>query len=99
MVNVAMADLFRMRKLTIRVSERDYPFVVQITVPDGGFECPPGALDAYRHGSAQPRRQGYLAGERERRGWRFDGVEIARTPSARKTPSARTVDAGVVRAD
>ncbi len=75
-----MADLLRMREMRVRVSERDFPFVVQITVPDGGFECTLGAVNAWRHcnGATQRRRPHYHAGEHEFWGWCFDGLEIAK---------------------
>ncbi len=44
-----MADLLRMRKLTVRVGEREFPFAVEVAVPDGGFACDPGAIDAWHH--------------------------------------------------
>jgi len=75
-----MTDLFRMRKVTVRVSERDFPFVVQIAVPDGGFECTLGAINAWNHHNGNPQRRGrhYHAGEQEFWRWCFEGLEIAK---------------------
>ncbi len=75
-----MADLLRMRKMRVPVSERDFPFVVQIAVPDGGFECTLGAINAWHHhnGGPQRRRRHYHAAEQEFWGWCFEGLEIAK---------------------
>ena len=76
-----MANLLRMKKVTARVNERDYPFVVQVAVPDGGFECTLEAINAW-HGysrSRQRRGQRYRRGEQEFWSWCFDGLEIAKS--------------------
>lgn len=75
-----MAELLRMSEVMVRVNERDFPFVVQIAVPDGGFECTLGAIDARHHYNRNPQRRGqrYHAGEQEFWRWCFDGLEIAK---------------------
>jgi hypothetical protein len=76
-----MANLLRMKKVTARVNEREYPFVVQVAVPDGGFECTLEAINAW-HGysrSKQRRGQRYRVGEQEFWSWCFDGLEIAKS--------------------
>ncbi len=76
-----MANLLRMKKVTARVNEREYPFVVQVAVPDGGFECTLEAINAW-HGysrSRQRRGQRYRRGEQEFWSWCFDGLEIAKS--------------------
>jgi hypothetical protein len=34
-----MTSSIRKKKVNAHINERDFPFVVQIAVPDGGFEC------------------------------------------------------------
>jgi hypothetical protein len=69
-----------MSAVTVRVHERDFPFVVQVPVPDGGFECALGAIDAWHHYQGSPQRRGpcdHAAGQ-EFWSWCFDGLEIAK---------------------
>jgi hypothetical protein len=40
------------------VNERDFPFVVKIAVPDGGFECTLDAINAWHHYSRNPQYRG-----------------------------------------
>jgi hypothetical protein len=85
-----MTNLPRVKKVTVRVNERDFPFVVQIAVPDGpfvvqiavpdgGFECALGAINAWHRYSRNLQYRGppYHIGEQEFRSWRFAGLEIA----------------------
>jgi hypothetical protein len=74
-----MTNLPRVKKVTVRVNEGDFPFVVQIAVPDGGFECALGAINAWHRYSRNPQYRGppYHIGEQEFRSWRFAGLEIA----------------------
>jgi len=76
-----MANLLRMKKVTARVNERDFPFVVQIAVPDGGFECTLDAINAWHCYSKNKQRRGqrHHVGEREFWRWCFEGLEIAKT--------------------
>jgi hypothetical protein len=76
-----MANLLRMKKVTARVNEREYPFVVQVAVPDGGFECTLEAINAWHcySRSRQRRGQRYRRGEQEFWSWCFDGLEIAKS--------------------
>lgn len=75
-----MTDLVRMSKTTVRLKGRDCPFVVQVAIPDGGFECTLGAIKAWHHHNGNPERRGqrHLAGEQEFWRWCFDGLEIAK---------------------
>ena len=75
-----MANLFRMKKVTARVNERNYPFVVHVAVPDGGFECTLDAINAWHcySGSKQRRGQRHRMGDQEFWSWCFDGLEIAK---------------------
>lgn len=73
-----MADLLRMRKVTVRVDERDIPFAVQIALSDGSFECALGAINAWHHYHGNPRRhrRHYAGGEQEF--WNWCGLRIAK---------------------
>lgn len=75
-----MADVIRMSKTTVYLKERDFPFVVRVAIPDGGFECTLGAIKAWHHHHGSPERRGQrrLAGEQEFWRWCFDGLEIAK---------------------
>ena len=75
-----MGDLVRMRKMKVRVGERDFPFVVHVAVPDGGFECTLGAINAWHHHNGKPQHHGQRsrAGEQEFWRWCFEGLEIAK---------------------
>lgn len=76
-----MANLLRMKKVTARVNEREFPFVVQVAVPDGGFEFTLDAINAWHCYSRSKQRRGqrYRVGEREYWSWCFDGLEIAKS--------------------
>ncbi|MGA7790289.1 MAG: hypothetical protein WCA56_19240 [Xanthobacteraceae bacterium] len=76
-----MANLLRMKKVTARVNEREFPFVVQIAVPDGGFECTLDAINAWHCYSKNKQRRGprHRDGEQEFWRWCFDGLEIAKS--------------------
>lgn len=76
-----MAHPFQMKKTMARVNERDFPFVVQIAVPDGGFGCALDAINAWHYYSKNKQRQGrrHYAGEQEFWRWCFGGLEIAKS--------------------
>jgi hypothetical protein len=76
-----MANFLRTRKRKLRVNERDFPFVVQIAVPDGGFGCMLDAVNAWHRYSNSRQRRGprQIAGEQEVWSWCFDGLEIAKS--------------------
>lgn len=70
-----------MRNVTVRVNDRDFPFVVQIAVPDGGFECALGAVHTWHRYGGKPQRGGqryHAGGEQEFWSWCFEGLEIAK---------------------
>jgi hypothetical protein len=80
----AMADLVRMSKTTVRLGERDFPFVVQVAVPDGGFECTLGVIDAWHHHNGNPRsRLRHATGEQAFWSWCFEGLEVAKAVRGR----------------
>ena len=66
-------------KVTVRLNEGDFPFIVQIAVPYGGFVCVLDAINAWHRYSRNPqyREQPRHIGELEFRSWRFEDLEIA----------------------
>lgn len=75
-----MANLLRMKKVAAHANEREFPFVVQVVVPDGGFDWTLNAINAWHHYSRHPQRRGrrYYEGEREFWRWCFEGLEVAK---------------------
>lgn len=76
-----MNNLFQTRKIRARVNERDFPFVVQIVVPDGGFGCMLDAINAWHCYGKNRQRRGprQQVGEQEFWRWCFEGLEVAKT--------------------
>lgn len=74
-----MANLLRKDKMKALTDERDFPFVVQIAVPDGGFGCTLDAINAWHFYSRIRQRRGrhQHIGKQEFRHWCFEGIEIA----------------------
>jgi hypothetical protein len=74
-----MGRLFRRMKTVARANERNFPFIVQIAVPDGGFGAALGSINAWHRYSKNRQRPG----SRQRIGaqdcwrWCFESVEIA----------------------
>ena len=75
-----MANPYRMKKAAPRANERDFPFIVQIVVPDGGFDWTLNAINAWHRYSGQLQRRGgrRLEGDLEFGRWCFEGLEIAK---------------------
>jgi hypothetical protein len=75
-----MANLYRKRKVTDRANERHFPFVVQISVPDGGFASTLDAINAWHCYSKTVQRHGMRQhiGDQELRRWCFESLEIAK---------------------
>jgi hypothetical protein len=75
-----MVSPVRMKKAA-RDSQGEFPFVVQIAVPDGGFGCTLDAINAWHCYSKNPQRRGgpQRLGEREFWTWCFEGLEIAKS--------------------
>ncbi len=75
-----MTSSIRKKKVNAHVNERDFPFVVQIAVPDGGFECTLDAINAWHYFSRNPQYRGQhrYIGDQEFRSWHFEGLEIAK---------------------
>lgn len=76
-----MANLLRLKKINARVNEREFPFVVQVAVPDAGFECTLDAINAWHCYSKYKQRRGQRqrVGEREYWRWCFEGLEVAKS--------------------
>jgi hypothetical protein len=64
-----------------RASQDRVPFVLQSVVPDGGFGCTLGAINAWHRYSKniQRRDPSQLLGERVFWNWCFEGLEIAKS--------------------
>lgn len=75
-----MANLLRMKKVAAHANEREFPFVVQIVVSDGGFDWTLNAINAWHHYSRHPQRRGrrHHEGNLEFGRWCFEGLEIAK---------------------
>jgi hypothetical protein len=56
-----MANFLRMKKVAAHANELEFPFVVQIVVPDGGFDWTFNAINAWHHYSRHPQRRGRIA--------------------------------------
>jgi hypothetical protein len=71
----------RSKKTPARVRQRDFPFVVQIVVPDGGFGCTLDAVNAWHYYTKNTQRRGppQRLGEREFWSWCFEGLEMAKS--------------------
>jgi hypothetical protein len=76
-----MVSPVRLKKTTAHIGQRDFPFVVQIVVPDGGFGCTLDAINAWHHYWRNTQRRGppQRFGEREFWSWGFEGLEIAKS--------------------
>ena len=76
-----MANLLRLKKVTARVNERDFPFIVQVAVPDGGFECTLDAINAWHCYSKNRQRRGqrHRVDQQEYWRWCFEGLEVAKS--------------------
>ncbi|HZC54888.1 MAG TPA: hypothetical protein VE396_02415 [Xanthobacteraceae bacterium] len=76
-----MVSPVRLKKPAARVSQREFPFVVQLVVPDGGFGCTLDAINAWHHYKKNTQRRGppQRFGEREFWSWGFEGLEIAKS--------------------
>jgi hypothetical protein len=74
-----MGRLFRKMKTVARANERNFPFIVQIAVPDGGFGAALGAINAWHRYSKNRQRQGsrQSIGEQDCWRWCFESAEIA----------------------
>jgi hypothetical protein len=70
----------RLKTTAARASRSKFPFVVQIVVPDGGFGCTLGAINAWHRYSKTIQRRGppQPLGERVFWNWCFEGLEIAK---------------------
>jgi hypothetical protein len=74
-----MGRLFRKMKTVVRANERNYPFIVQIAVPDGGFGAALGAINAWHRYSKNRQRPGtrQRIGEQDWWRWCFESAAIA----------------------
>jgi hypothetical protein len=66
-----MGNLSRKRNLAAYVNERNFPFVVQIAVPDDGFGLKLDAINAWHRYSNNKQRRGRPQSLGERKFWRW----------------------------
>jgi hypothetical protein len=66
-----MGNLSRKRNLAAYVNERNFPFVVQIAVPDDGFGLKLDAINAWHRYSNNKQRRGRPQPLGERKFWRW----------------------------
>jgi hypothetical protein len=66
-----MGNLSRKRNLAAYVNERNFPFVVQIVVPDDGFGSKLDAINAWHLYSKNKQRRGRLQSIGEKKFWRW----------------------------
>jgi len=66
-----MGNLSRKRNLAAYVNERNFPFVVQIAVPDDGFGSKLDAINAWHRYSNNKQRRGRPQSLGEKKFWRW----------------------------
>jgi len=66
-----MGSLSRKRNITVYANERNFPFVVQIAVPDGGFGSKLEAINAWHRYSKNKQRRGRPQSLGEKKFWRW----------------------------
>ena len=66
-----MGNLSRKRNLAAYVNERNFPFVVQIVVPDDGFGSKLDAINAWHLYSKNKQRRGRLQSIGDKKFWRW----------------------------
>jgi hypothetical protein len=66
-----MGNLSRKRNITAYVNERNFPFVVQIAVPDGGFGSKLEAINAWHRYSKNKQRRGRPQSLGVKKFWRW----------------------------
>jgi hypothetical protein len=74
-----MGNLSKKRNLAAYVNERNFPFIVQIAVPEGGFGSKLDAINAWHRYSKNNQRRGRPQSLGEKRFWRgcFKDFETA----------------------
>jgi hypothetical protein len=74
-----MGNLSRKKKVAAHVNERNFPFVVQIAVPDDGFGSKLDAINAWHRYSKSKQRRGrpQFLGKKKFWRWCFTSLEIA----------------------
>jgi hypothetical protein len=77
--DLVMGNLFRKKKIASRINERNFPFVVQVPVPDVGFGPTLDAINAWHCYSKHRQRRGHRQHLGEQHFWRwcFESVEVA----------------------
>jgi len=76
-----MPGPMQMKKTAALVRQGEFPFVVQIAVPDGGFGCTLETVNAWHRYSNNTQRRGrpQRLVEQEFWSWGFEGLEIAKS--------------------
>lgn len=76
-----MPSPVRIKKTATRVRQGQFPFVVRVAVPDGGFGCALYGVNAWHRYSNNTQRRGLpqCLGEQKLWTWCFETLEIAKS--------------------
>jgi hypothetical protein len=94
-----MGNLSRKRNITAYVNERNFPFVVQIAVPDGGFGSKLEAINAWHRYSKNKQRRGRPQSLGEKKFWRWCFKDFETADKFRQRFGGEVVSGPVRRVD
>jgi hypothetical protein len=94
-----MGNLSRKRNIAAYVNERNFPFVVQIAVPDNGFGSRLDAINAWHRYSTNKQRRGRPQSLGEKKFWRWCFKEFESADKFRQRFGGEVVSGPVRRVD
>jgi hypothetical protein len=94
-----MGNLSRKRNIAAYVNERNFPFVVQIAVPDDGFGSRLDAINAWHRYSKNKQRRGRPQSLGEKKFWRWCFKEFESADKFRQRFGGEVVSGPVRRVD
>jgi hypothetical protein len=94
-----MGNLSRKRNIAAYVNERNFPFVVQIPVPDDGFGSRLDAINAWHRYSKNKQRRGRPQSLGEKKFWRWCFKEFESADKFRQRFGGEVVSGPVRRVD
>jgi hypothetical protein len=94
-----MGNLSRKRNIAAYVNERNFPFVVQIPVPDDGFGSRLDAINAWHRYSKNKQRRGRPQSLGEKKFWRWCFKEFESADKFRQRFGGEVVSGLVRRVD
>jgi hypothetical protein len=94
-----MGNLSRKRNIAAYVNERNFPFVVQIAVPDDGFGLRLDAINAWHRYSKNKQRRGRPQSLGEKKFWRWCFKEFESADKFRQRFGGEVVSGPVRRVD